>query len=57
MGSFQLLTIINKTATNIVKHVTIIHVGPSSGIYPGVMQLGPSSNAMLNFLRKHQTDF
>jgi hypothetical protein len=32
LGSFLLLTIINKAAMNIVKHVSLLHVGASSGI-------------------------
>jgi hypothetical protein len=32
--SFQLLAIINKAAMNIVKHVSLLHVGASSGYMP-----------------------
>ena len=34
LGSFQLLTIINKVAMNIVEHVSLVHVGASSGYMP-----------------------
>ena len=34
LGSFQLLAIINKTAMNIVEHVSSLHVGASSGYMP-----------------------
>jgi hypothetical protein len=31
LGSFQLLAIVNKAAMNIVEHVSLLHVGTSSG--------------------------
>ena len=31
LGSFQLLAIINKAAMNIVEHVSLLHIGASSG--------------------------
>jgi len=34
LGSFQLLAIINKTAMNIVKHVSLLYVGASFGYMP-----------------------
>jgi hypothetical protein len=34
LGSFQLLTIINKAVMNIVKHVSLLTVGTSSGYMP-----------------------
>jgi hypothetical protein len=34
LGSFQLLTIINKAAMNIVEHVFLLPVGASSGSMP-----------------------
>jgi hypothetical protein len=34
LGSFQLLGIINKAAMNIVKHVSLLPVGTSSGYMP-----------------------
>jgi hypothetical protein len=38
LGSFQLLAIINKTSMNIVEHVSLLHVGASSGY---ILLLGP----------------
>jgi hypothetical protein len=35
LSSFQLLAIINKTAMNIVEHVSLLPVGTSLGICPG----------------------
>ena len=34
LGSFQLLAIINKAATNIVEHVSLLHAGASSVYMP-----------------------
>ena len=34
LGSFQLLTIINKVAMNIVEHVSLLYVGASFGYMP-----------------------
>ena len=34
LGSFQLLTIINKAAMSIVEHVPLLHVGAFSGYMP-----------------------
>jgi len=34
LGSFLLLAIINKTAMNIVEHVSLLQVGASSGCMP-----------------------
>ena len=34
LGSFQLLAIINKAAMDIVEHVSLLHVGASSGYMP-----------------------
>jgi hypothetical protein len=34
LGSFQLLAIINKAAMNIVEHVSLLHIGTSSGYMP-----------------------
>jgi hypothetical protein len=39
LGSFQLLTIINKAALNIVEHVSLLQVGTSSGNMPGEVLL------------------
>ena len=57
LGSFQLLAIINKAAINIVKHVSLLHVGASSGYMHRRRTAGSSSTNMTNFLRNHQTDF
>jgi hypothetical protein len=56
LGSFLLLTIINKAAMNIVKHVSLLHVGASSGYMPKSGIAGSSSRTMSNFLRPQQTD-
>ena len=34
LGPFQLLAVINKAAMNIVEHVSLLHVGASSGYMP-----------------------
>jgi hypothetical protein len=57
LGSFQLLAIINKASMNIVKHVSFLHVGASSGYMPRSGIAGSSSRTMSNFPRNHQTDF
>jgi hypothetical protein len=56
LSSFQLLAIINKAAMNMVEHVSLLHVGASSGYMPRSGIAG-SSRTPSNFLRKHQTDF
>jgi hypothetical protein len=57
LGSFQLLTIINKVAMNIVEHVSLLQVGASSGYMPRSGIAGSSGSTMSNFLRNRQTDF
>jgi len=57
LGSFQLLAIINKAAINIVEHVSLLHVGASSGYMPRSGINGSSGSTMSNFLRNCQTDF
>jgi hypothetical protein len=57
LGSFQLLAIINKTAMNIVEHVSFLPVGTSSGCMPRRGIEGSSGSTMSNFLRNRQTDF
>ena len=52
LDPFQLLTIISKAAMNIFEHVSLLHVGASSGYMPG-----SSGSTMSNFLRNRQTDF
>ena len=56
-GSFQLLAIINKVAMNIVEHVSLLHVGASSGCMPRSGIVGSSNTTMSKFLRSSQTDF
>ena len=57
LGSFQLLATINKAAMNIVDHVSLLHVGASSGYMPRRDIAGSSGSTMSNFLRNYQTDF
>jgi hypothetical protein len=57
MGSFQLLPTINKAAMNIVEHVSLLHVGESSGYIPRSGIAEPPGSTMSNFLRNCQTDF
>ena len=42
---------------NIVEHVSLLHVGASSGYMPRSGIAGSSGNTMSNFLRNHQTVF
>ena len=51
LGSFQFLTIINKTAMNIVEYVFILHVGSSSGYMARSGIAGYSGSPMSYFLR------
>jgi hypothetical protein len=57
LGSFQLLTVKNKAAMNIVEHVLLLHVGVSSGYMLRSGIAGSSGNTMSYFLRNWQTDF
>jgi hypothetical protein len=57
LGSFQLLAIINMDVMNILEHVSLLHVGASSGYVPRSGIAGFSGSTMSTFLRKHQTDF
>ena len=50
LGSFQLLAIINKTAMNIVEHVSFLPVGTSSGYMPRRGIAGSSGSTVSNFL-------
>jgi hypothetical protein len=56
LDSFQLLAIINKTAMNILEHVSLLP-GGTSGYIPRRGTSGSSSSTMSNFLRNRQTDF
>jgi hypothetical protein len=57
LGYFQLLAIINKADMNIMEHVSLLHVGASSGYIPRSGIVGSSGSTMSNFLRNCQTDF
>ena len=57
LGSFKLLAIKNKAAINIVEHMSLLHVGTSSGYMSRRGIAGSSCSTMSNFLRNHQTDF
>jgi hypothetical protein len=57
LGSFQILAIINETAMNIVEHVSLLHVGVSSGYMPRSGIVGSSGSTISSFLRSHQIDF
>ena len=57
LHSFQLLAIINKIALNLVEHVSLLHVGASSGYMPRWCIAGSSGSTMSNFLRNCQIDF
>jgi hypothetical protein len=57
LGCFQLLAIINMAAMNIVEHVSLLHVGASSGYMARNGIAGSSDSTMSNFLRNRQTDF
>ena len=54
---FSLLAIISKGDRNIVEHVSLLHVGASSGYMPRSGISRSSGNTMSNFLRNTQTDF
>jgi hypothetical protein len=57
LDSSQLLAIINKAAMNIVKYVSVLPVGTSSGYMPRSGIAGSSSSTISNFLKNCQTDF
>jgi uncharacterized protein YqcC (DUF446 family) len=57
LGYFQLLAIINKAAMNIVEHVSLLHVGATSGSMLKSGISGYSGSTMSSFLKNHQTDF
>jgi hypothetical protein len=57
MGSLQLLAIINKVAMNTMEHVSLKHVGESSGYMHKSGIAESSVSTMSSVLRNHQTDF
>jgi hypothetical protein len=57
LGCFQLLAIINMASMNIMEHVSLLHVGASSGYMTRGGIAGSSGSTMSNFLRNCQTDF
>ena len=57
LGSFHLLAIINKAAMNIVEHMSLLHIGASSGYMPRSGIDRSSGSTVSNFLRKCQNDF
>jgi hypothetical protein len=56
LGSFQLLAIKNKDSMNIVEHVSLLHVGATSGYMPRSAIGGSLGSIMSNFQRNCQTD-
>ena len=57
LGSSQLLNIINKAAMNIVEHVSLLHVGTSSGYMHRSGIARSLGIIMSNYLRNCQTGF
>ena len=57
LGCFQLLANKVKAAMNIAKHVSLLHVGASSGCMPSSGITMYPGSTMSNFLRNCQTDF
>jgi hypothetical protein len=57
LGSFQLLSIINKAAMNIVEHVPMLYIGEHFGYMPRSSIAELSGNTMSSFPRNRQTDF
>ena len=49
LGSFQLLANINKTAMDIVEHVSLLEVGATFGYMPRSGIAGSSGSTMFNF--------
>ena len=48
LASFQLLSIINKAVMNIVEHMSLLHVGESSGYIPRSGIAGSSGNFLMS---------
>jgi hypothetical protein len=57
LGSFQLLSTINKAAMNIVEHVSLLYDGEYFGYMPRSDIAHSSGRTMPTFLRNCQTDF
>jgi len=57
LDSSQFLDIINKTAMNIVEHVSMLCFRASFGYIPRNGIAGFAGSTMSTFLRNHQTDF
>ena len=57
LGSIHLLAIINKASMNIVKHVSLLQVGTTSGYEHRRRTAGSSSRIMPNILKTSQADF
>ena len=57
LGCFQFMAIINRAPINIVEHVSLLHVGGSSGYMPRSGIAESSGKIMSKFLRNCQTDF
>ena len=57
LGCFQLLATINKTAMNILEHVSLLYLGASSEYMPKSGSAGSSGSTISNFLRNCQIDF
>jgi len=57
LGSFQLLTIINKAAMNIVEHVSLLSIGASFGHKPSSGIAGSLGRMISKFLKNHHIEF
>ena len=57
LGSFHLLTIINKAAMNTMEHVSLLYVGASFGYMPKSGIAGSSLKTVSNYLRNDQIGF
>ena len=57
LGCFQLLSITNKAAMNIVEHMSLWHGSTSFGYVPKSAVAGSSGRSISSFLRNLQIDF
>ena len=57
LDSFQILTVTNKAAMNIVEKVALLYVGEYFGYTPRSGITGSSGNTMSDILRNGHTDF